>query len=200
MEKKIEQCQILLDTVRQQYASVVWTHKIQEKQADLYAEKYRKLETVNIFVASLTACGIVSTIFKDGIVLKIITAVLSFVTVFIAAYNMSFDLKTLAVGNKTAANQLIGIRNELLQVISELHIMEKNLADINDEFVKIMQRLNNLYVEAPTTTKEAVDAAREALKVNKDYTFDDAEIDLFLPPALQGKIKGDMQLNDADCG
>lgn len=30
---------ILLDVVRQSYASVVWTHKIQEKQADIYSER-----------------------------------------------------------------------------------------------------------------------------------------------------------------
>ncbi len=44
-------------------------------------------------------------------------------------------------------------------------------------------------MDVPTTTNDAVDATREALKVDKDYTFDDAEIDLFLPSALQGKIK-----------
>ena len=37
--------QLLLDEVRQNYASVVWTHKIQEKQADIYHEQYAKLET-----------------------------------------------------------------------------------------------------------------------------------------------------------
>ena len=31
--------QILLDIVRQTFASVVWTHKIQEKQADIYNER-----------------------------------------------------------------------------------------------------------------------------------------------------------------
>ena len=31
--------EILLDVVRQSYASVVWTHKIQEKQADIYSER-----------------------------------------------------------------------------------------------------------------------------------------------------------------
>lgn len=189
MERKIDQYQILLDTVRQQYASVIWTHKIQEKQADLYAEKHRKYETANVFVASLTACGIVGLISQDGIVLKIVTAGLSFLSMFIAAYNKSFDLKTLASGNKTAANQLVGIRNELLQVISELHIMERSVSEINGEFIEIMKRLNKLYVEVPTTTKDAVDAAREALKVNRDYSFDDDEIDLFLPPTLQGKIR-----------
>lgn len=185
----MEKYQILLDTVRQQYASVVWTHKIQEKQADLYAEKYRKFETANIFFASLTACGIVGVIFQDGFFLKIITAALSFITVFIAAYNKSFDLKALAAGNKTAANQFVGIRNELLQIISDLHIMEKGFDEINTTFAETMIRLNKLYVEVPTTTKDAVDAAREALKLNKDYTFEDAEIDSFLPPALQGSIK-----------
>ena len=185
----MEKYQILLDTVRQQYASVVWTHKIQEKQADLYAKKYRKFETANIFFASLTACGIVGVIFQEGIVLKIITAVLSFITVFFAAYNKSFDLKALSAGNKATANQLVGIRNDLLQIISDLHIMEKSVVEINTDFVEIMKQLNKLYVEMPTTTKEAVDAAREALKVNKDYTFDDVEIDLYLPPALQGRIK-----------
>lgn len=185
----MEKYQILLDTVRQQYASVVWTHKIQEKQADLYAERYRRFEIANIFFASLTACGIVGVIFQDGIILKIITAVLSFVTVFIATYNKSFDLKALATGNKTAANQFVGIRNELLQIISDLHLMEKSVSEINSGFVEIMKRLNKLYVEAPTTTMDAVVAARESLHVNKDFTFDDSEIDLFLPPALQGRIK-----------
>lgn len=186
--ERIEQYQIILDTVRQQYASVVWTHKIQEKQADLYSEKYRKFETANIFVAALTACGIVGTIFQDGLVMKIITALLSFISVFIAAYNKSFDLKALAASNKTAANQLIGIRNELLQIISDLHMMKKDTSTINDAFAVIMQRLNKLYVEMPTTTRQSVDAAREALKVNKDYTFSESEIDMFLPPSLQGKI------------
>ena len=61
------QYQVLLDVVRQQYASVVWTHKIQEKQADIYFKRYNCLETVNIIFASATSCGIVSTIFGGGV-------------------------------------------------------------------------------------------------------------------------------------
>ena len=44
--------QVLLDVVRQNFASVVWTHKIQEKQADIYAERYKLLETINVIVAA----------------------------------------------------------------------------------------------------------------------------------------------------
>lgn len=190
----MEKYQILLDTVRQQYASVVWTHKIQEKQADLYAGQYKWLETINIIAAALTTCGIIGVIFNDGIALKVVTALISFVSVAISAYNKSFDLKTLSAGNKGAANQIIGIRNELIHVISELHMMEKDVADINYEFVEIMQRLNILYGEIPPTTDKAVKKAATALKDKKEYTFTDDEIDRYLPPALRGKIKKEHML------
>lgn len=39
--------QLLLDVVRQNFASAVWTHKIQEKQADIYGENYSRLESLN---------------------------------------------------------------------------------------------------------------------------------------------------------
>lgn len=120
---------------------------------------------------------------------KIITAIFSFFTIFIAAYNKSFDLKALAGNNKVAANQLIGIRNEMLQIISDLHLMNKQPEEINGEFVKLMKRLNKIYVEAPTTTDEAVKRATEALKEKNEYTYTDDEIDCFLPPILRGKIK-----------
>lgn len=68
--------QILLDVVRQNYASVVWAHKIQEKQSDIYAFYYKYLQIVNILAASLTSCGIIGIIFagdKYQLILKVIT-------------------------------------------------------------------------------------------------------------------------------
>lgn len=62
--------QILLDEVRQNFASVVWTHKVQEKQADIYAKHYKRLETANIIAAALTSCGIVSVIFVMNLLQK----------------------------------------------------------------------------------------------------------------------------------
>ena len=106
--------QILLDEVRQNFASVVWTHKIQEKQADIYAEQYKLLETINILLAAATSCGIITTIFVDGIVAKVITACLSFGTLAITAYFKSFDLKSMEERHRTAANKFIVIRNRLL--------------------------------------------------------------------------------------
>lgn len=181
--------QLLLDEVRQNYAGVVWTHKIQEKQTDIYHEQYAKLETINILTASATSCGVISTIFCDSIWAKIIATVLSFVTVAITAYFKSFDIKEMEKQNKEYANKFLIIRNRLLHIICDIHMKKKDVEEINKEYISIMDKLNDLYIAAPLTTQEAVDRAAEALKVNKEYTYTDEEIDNFLPPSLRGEVK-----------
>ena len=187
---EIKKYEVLLETVRQNFASVVWTHKIQEKQADIYAERYSLLETINIILAALTSCGIISLFSnEDCIGLKIITAILSFGTLSITAYFKSFDLKTLEKQHKDAANQFIVIRNELLQIISDVHMKIKPVEEIYTEYQTIMTHLNELYVSAPSTSDKAVDRASSALNVKREYTYSDEEIDKFLPPALKGKMR-----------
>lgn len=188
-DKKLETYQTLLDVVRQIFASVVWTHKIQEKQADIFAEQYGKLETINIVAAAATSCGIIGSVFADCLCIKIIAAILSFITLSITAYFKSFDLVSRQKQNKDAANQFLVIRNELLQIIADIHMKKKDVDEINENYQKIMEKLNELYVSAPSTSDKAVDRATEALKVNKEYTYSEADIDRFLPPALKGKVK-----------
>lgn len=107
----IENYKMLEDVVRDSYASVVWSHKIQEKQADIYAEKFKKMETVNIGAASLTSVGIVALIFTDPLWLKLVSALISFATVYITAYFKSFDLQKFITSHKAAANKLIAVRD-----------------------------------------------------------------------------------------
>jgi len=84
---------ILEDIVRESYVGVVWSHKIQEKQSDIYAKKYKKMEIINIGIASLTSVGIITMIFSNPLWLKLVSTFLSFITVYITAYYKSFDLQ-----------------------------------------------------------------------------------------------------------
>lgn len=188
-DSNLEIYQTLLDVVRQNFASVVWTHKIQEKQADIFEEQYRLLETINILAASATSCGIIGSVFADCIAIKIIAAILSFITLSITAYFKSFDMISRQKHSKDAANQFLVIRNELLQVIADIHMKKKDVYEIDENYQKIMKKLNELYVSAPSTTDNAVDRASEALNVNKEYTYTEEEIDKFLPSSLKGKVK-----------
>ena len=50
----ISKVQVLEDSIRNTLGSVVWSHKIHEKEADLILWKYKILETVKIISNSLT--------------------------------------------------------------------------------------------------------------------------------------------------
>lgn len=176
---------VLEDTVRQSYVSVVWSHKIQEKQADLYARQFGHMETAKIIAASLTSAGIISTIFVDELVLKIISAILSFVTVFVSSFFKSFNLQNMVAQHKAAANNLLRIRDELLLLLLAIKTRDKHATELSDAYSEIIVRLHGIYADAPSTTNKAVSLASKALKVSGDNTFSDSEINGFLPEHLR---------------
>ncbi len=176
---------ILEDAVRDMLVRAVWTHKIQEKQADIYQKQYKMMETSSILCASLTSVGILSTIFTDQLWIKIVSAILSFVTVFVAAYFKSFDLDKMTKVHKSAANKLLVLRNDITALITLIKLEEKSVADLEDRYIELMDKSNEIYSNAPQTTDKAVRLAKIALQVTGDNTFSQEEIDSYLPEALR---------------
>lgn len=172
-------------TVRNTFASVVWSHKIQEKQADIYSSQFKFMETLKIVAASLTSAGIVSLNFTDQLWLKIVSALLSFATIFINAFFKSFDLQTMVSQHKKAANELLAIRNQLVLLILQIRLQNKEPDILFEKYEQIVGNLNKVYAEAPNTTDKAVEKAREALNGSQDNTFSDKEIDSYLPIGLR---------------
>ena len=185
----MDEYQVLLDIVRQTFASVVWTHKIQEKQADIYNERYELIETSNIVIVSVTACGIISLVFTDQLWIKIGASLLSLLTIAISVYDKTFNLRDLGARHKIAANKLISVRNELLQIMADIHVHKDSVDTINSHYQELVVRLNKIYSEIPTTTSKAVERASDALKKNEEFTYSEEEIDRFLPPTLRGRLK-----------
>ena len=183
------ECVVLEGLVRTRYTSVAWTHKIQEKQAEIYDKRYRILATVNIFAASITSAGIFSLIFTDQTWLKIASAVVSFITIFISALLKSFDLQSMAKANKATATKLVGLRDELQTLILKIKMGEQSVYSLTDEFEALQKRVHVVYSDAPKTTDAAVKMAEEALKINGGNTFTDMEIDMMLPDTLKRRGK-----------
>ncbi len=181
----IENYRVLEDVVRDSYSGVVWSHKIQEKQSDIYAEKFKKMETINIGAASLTSVGIIAMIFTDPLWLKLISAGISFATVYITAYFKSFDLQKLIASHKATANKLIAVRDQYKVLLTEIKLQSDSIENLLLRYNELVKEADSIYLEAPTSTDEAVDRASEALKIKKDNTFSDEEIDSFLPSSLR---------------
>ncbi len=175
----------LEDVVRSTFYGVAWSHKIQEKQSDIYAKKYKRMETMNILAASLTSVGIVAIIFTDPLWLKLISAFLSFATVYITAYYKSFDLQKLTGAHKSTANRLLTMRNQYIILLAKIKMQSQTVEELLQQYEDLMKQTDAIYLEAPTTSDEAVELASNALKIKKDNTFTDEEIDLLLPESLR---------------
>lgn len=176
---------IIEGTVRETYAGVVWSHKIQKKQADIYTKQFKLMETAKLISALLTSVGIVSLIFTDQIWIKIISALISFVTIFVNAFFKSFDLQAMINNHKTAANKLLIERNKLKLLLLKIKLREDTPTELNKELATLFDTIGQVYKDAPNTTEKAVKLAKKALHIDQDNTFSEKEIDSFLPNTLR---------------
>ena len=95
-------------------------------------------------------------IFTDQTWLKIASAVVSFITIFISALLKSFDLQSMAKANKATATKLVGLRDELQTLILKIKMGEQSVYSLTDEFEALQKRVHVVYSDAPKTTDAAV--------------------------------------------
>jgi DNA integrity scanning protein DisA with diadenylate cyclase activity len=176
---------LLGDLVRQLFAKVTWSHKIQEKQADLHTNYHRFLKWLEIIVISLTSVGIVSLIFTNCMAVTLVSALLSFLAVSITIIFKSFDFMTIISQHKTTANNLWLIREQLEVLLVGINTQEKYYKECLNDYELLLEKLNRIYENAPNTTDQAVKLASKSLKVKKDNSFDDEGIDSWLPSSLR---------------
>lgn len=188
MEKEYKN---LEDLIRHFHTNVAWTHKIQEKQAEIYGKRHAIISTVNIFAASITSAGIFSTIFAGQMWITIVSAIMSFVTVFLSALLKAFDFKETAKANKATATKLVVLRDELQLLLHKVRHETLPVAELIEQFADIQCRVHAAYQEAPQTTDKAVKMADISLKEKKDDTYTEEEMDMFLPESLRRGTRGE---------
>lgn len=182
---KRDKYQILLDEVKQKYASLVWTHKTQEKQAEIYDSLYNKIKFIDILFAALTSCGILAVLRDSNILdFKILTMLCSFISLFCSAYLGSFDLQRLSESNKSCANKLVICRDMLLHLITKIEIKIGTLESLNKEYESISKDISSIFELAPQTTNKALKLAKKSFD-NNEYSYSNDEINKFIFNAIK---------------
>lgn len=176
--------EVLNNVVRNSFAKVVWTHKIHEKQADIYIKYYKCMETINIVATALTSAGIVAIIFHNQLWLKLVSALISFATIFITIYLKSFHLHKEVNLHKAAANKLIIIRDQYEVLLLNIKLKTDTIENLILKYRDLLNNAHAVYSEAPITSEKAVKKASKALKVAGDNTFSNEDINMFLPEKL----------------
>jgi hypothetical protein len=164
---------------------VVYSHKTHEKQGDLCAGTLRHFKLAQIALAAVTTSGALAALFTDQFWLKLVTAVVSLVSLFVTGYMKGFDPGAAAQKHRDTAADLWAIRESYLSLLSDLSsgaISEDVARERRDD---LQDALAAIYKSAPGTTPKAYGMAQKGLQKFEDYTFNPGEIDKFLPPALK---------------
>ena len=172
---------IIESQLRQIFAGIVWTHKIQEKQSDIYLNRYNFMEFIRIIISALTTSGVCAVIFVDQYILKIITAIISFLGLGISIYYKSYDLGSLQKKHKKSALELLELREEIITVLCDIKMEKYNEESLIIKRDEIIKKQFEIYKECLDATPQAVKMASENLKIRRDNTYSDEEIDSFLP-------------------
>ena len=176
---------ILEDTARTSFAGVVWSHKIQEKQADICCQKFKRLETIRIIASALTSGGIIGLVFVDGLWLKLTSSLISLIVVVISAFFKSFSIQELCTVHKKAAHTLLALRDKYQHLIMEIRIGTRSFDELNHDYSELEKEKHQAYSDSPNTSDKAVELASKALKINGDNTYTGDEINSFLPKSLR---------------
>lgn len=171
------------DQIRECYGRVVYTQKTHEKMADRCAGSLRVVKWAQITLSALTSAGAVAVVVQEGIVFEIATAILSFLTLFVAAYLKNFDPGGTAQKHRDAAAKLWNIRECYQSLLTDLPKLPHDKAVERRDELQAM--LAALYVSAPQTNGKAYAEAQHRLKNMDDLTFSDEELDCFLPLSLK---------------
>ena len=173
----------LEDQIRECFGRAVYSHKTHEKMADRCTKRLSRYKLCQILGTALTSSGALGVVVFDEFWLKVATAGVSFLTLFLSTYMKNFDPGGTAQKHRDTASKLWGIRESYLSLLTDLKTLP--IEEVRERRDNLQNQLEPIYASSPQTDYKAFSDARSALKYNEELTFDPKEIDCFLPASLR---------------
>jgi len=178
---------VLEAQLRENYGKIVYSHKTQEKCADILTCQNKDIKNIQIILSALITTGLLVRVFKGQewalIVSTILSAIQFAFTTFLREYNLGETIQK----HSTAALELFDIREKYLSILTDLKANLLTPEIIVNKRDELHEQLSKTYKGSPRTFSKAYKEAQKALQVNDELTFSDEEIDKFLPNILRKK-------------
>lgn len=185
-----EQINILESQIRECYGRVTYTHKTQEKCADIIKTKNDKLKIWQILLSALISSSFFAKVFGSTAIYDIdialvIGAILSVILLTLNTYLKDYDLGALMQKHANCATDLWSVRESYLSLLTDMKANILTIEEIVERRDELQEKLTGIYMGSPRTINKAYSEAQKALKVNEELTFSEQEIDVMLPKDLR---------------
>lgn len=178
---------ILEAQLRENYGKIVYSHKTQEKCADILSKKNNCIKNWQIILSALITTGLLIRIFKGEEWALITSTILSTIQFGVTSFLREYNLGETIQKHSTAALELLDIREKYLSLLTDLKSGLLTPEIIVEKRIELQEDLSKTYKGSPRTFSKAYKAAQKALQMNGELTFSDEEIDQLLPDILRKK-------------
>lgn len=179
------QLEIYESQIRECYARAVWTHKTQEKCADILHVNNNRIRFWQVMLSAITTSGVFLTVLGKNEIAGIVAAIFSVLTLALNTYVKKYDLGEMAQKHAGAASSIWNIREKYLSLLTDIRADVIGIDELRASRDKLQGELHKVYKGSPRTLPKAYKEASEALKRMEEMTFTDEEIDKFLPKPLR---------------
>ena len=176
---------LLESQLRENYGKIVYSHKTQEKCADILTKRNNRIKNAQIILAALITTGLLVRIFKGQEWALIVSTILSAIQFALTSFLKEYNLGETIQKHNTAALELLDIRERYLSLITDLKARLITTKEIIEKREELQEELSKTYKGSPRTFSKAYTTAQKALQINDELTFSDNEIDKFLPATLR---------------
>lgn len=171
--------------VKEIYARLVYTHKTNEKCAEILNSRYALMKVLQIGLSAITAGGIITSILTSNVCFEITSAIIACIQLFINTYLKENNITEKAEKYASVANKLIPVRERYLSLLVDAKdqgYSAEKIAEVRD---LILADQNAVLIDALKTFPAGYRKAWKALNLKEEFSFKPNEIDVFLPERLR---------------
>ena len=170
--------------LREMYGRAAYTHKTNQKMADGYVTKYKRIKLIEIVLSAATTTSLLVALFGKSEAATAVGAVLSAILAGCALYFKEASLGEQAQLHTEVGAKLWGAREALLSLLVDLQD-GRPVEEVRQQRDRLNAELEDIYKAAPRTNSKAYSDAQEALKNAEELFFTDEELNKMLPKQLR---------------
>jgi hypothetical protein len=175
----------LVDHLRLTFGHVIYTHRAHTRLALQYDRWSRGLQCGEALTLLATATAAMLFVQTGQGAYAVVTATTAMAALVILVVRLIFAFDTAAHTHRACGAHLWSLREQYRALLADLQDGSITLDVARDRRDALMQRLHDLYENAPPFDRAAYAAARGALPGQHESALSDEEVDRFLPESLR---------------
>lgn len=168
------------------YGKMVYSYTTHNKEVHLLKRKVNFFKLLNIILSAIATCGLISVVFEwNTRVIAILTAIVTTATLVISTYLKSSNIDESILKNKQTADKLWKLKQDFESLFTDFDTKED--IQLREDRDRLISRLEDVYANAPITSRKAYLMAQNALKNEEEQYFSSDELDKLKPQHLRNK-------------